>query len=76
MLAWLAVLSQSSVHKSLEIFVLPFVLYFPTAQPHDFRINLKYQRENNFQKVLILSEGVRNQQKIYEDVINSSAASH
>lgn len=70
MLAWPAVLSQSPIHKSLETFVLPFVLYFPTAQPHDFRINLEYQRENNFQKVPIISEGVRNQQKICEERCN------
>lgn len=56
-----AVLSQSPDHKSLETFTL--LAYFPTAQPHDFRINIEYQRENSLQKVLILSEGVKSQQK-------------
>lgn len=62
MMAWLQYFPshQTTVSKvSLEAFTLP--IYFPIAQPHDFRINIENQTENYFQKVLIFSEGVRNQ---------------
>lgn len=58
----LAQLHCFSSHQTTSLWRL--LLCQPTSpQPHDFRVNIEYQRENNLQKVLILSEGVRNQQK-------------